>query len=389
MNPDALTDLFRRSDAETAQRIRLLGAILDHLPLGIYVKDAATLRFVYRNRAFSDMIGYAREEIIGRTVHELYPAGIAEAFEAADRQALAAGRVDIPEQTVVLKDGSARHMRSRKVAIADAEGRPWLIVGIAEDMSAQQEAERHRLEGQATQRQAKLERMARINQLGEMAAGLAHEINQPLAALTYTLTGAIHRARDGNLNPAQTLEALQAAIAHAHRAAGIVSRVRDLAGRHERTQAPLQLNAVVSEMAELARSMTSRVGATLLTELEPRLPLVTADKVQIEQVLLNLIGNGLDAAVEAGGRDRRVLVQTARLDDGAIEVGVEDSGAGMPPERLTRIFEPFYTTKEGGMGLGLSICQTIVEEHGGRIRAENRPEGGARVSFTLPVRSAG
>ncbi len=235
------------------------------------------------------------------------------------------------------------------------------------------------------QRRLDLERVARINQLGELAAGLAHELNQPLAAIIYTLTGAARLAGEGALNNAQAGEALRAAIAHAHRAAAIVARVREFTARHRPRRIPLSIGEVIAEMIDFSRRAAEAAGMRLLAEIRDGLPPVVADKVQIEQVLLNLIMNGIESVEAAGRRRRAVIIEADLAGAGMVEICVEDSGTGASPEARTRLFEPFYTTKEHGMGLGLAICQTIVEEHGGIIRAEPAVGGGLRVSFTLPV----
>lgn len=245
--------------------------------------------------------------------------------------------------------------------------------------------ERHRLAELTARRCLELERVARINQVGELAAGLAHEINQPLAAIIYTLTGAAKRASQGALNNAQAEEALRGAIAHAHRAADIVARVREFTMRHRPRRLPLRIEEVIGEMIGLSRHAADAAGVRLIAEIRDGLPPVAADKVQVEQVLLNLIMNGIEAVEAAGRRRRAVVIEADLAAAGMLEVCVEDSGAGAAPEARARLFEPFYTTKEHGMGLGLSICQTIVEEHGGTIRAEPADGGGLRLSFTLPV----
>lgn len=245
--------------------------------------------------------------------------------------------------------------------------------------------ERLRLEELAALRQSELERLGRINLLGEMAAGLAHEINQPLAALIYTLAGAVRRAQAGALNQAEMLGALQAATVHAHRSAAIVSRIRGMANQRALQRCALQINDVLADMAALCAIGAVGGGVALRCEPDARLPPVQADKVQIEQVLLNLIRNGVEAVRDAPLRRRVVVLRSAVLDENTIEVSVEDGGAGLPPERMARMFEPFYTSKLHGTGLGLAICRSIIEEHGGAVRAENRRRGGLRVSFTLKV----
>lgn len=242
---------------------------------------------------------------------------------------------------------------------------------------------RLRLEDLAALRQSEVERVGRINLLGEMAAGLAHEINQPLAALIYTLGGAANRAKAGALNNAQMLDALQVALTHAHRSAAILSRIRNLANKHAPHRAIVQLNDVVTEMTELCQLSAAASGVALRCETDPRLPQFQADKVQLEQVLLNLIRNAIDAVLDGAAQRWEVVVRTEMLDEGTLKISVDDSGAGMAPERMARMFEPFYTTKENGMGLGLAICRSIIEQHGGALCAENRRQGGMRVSFTL------
>lgn len=238
-------------------------------------------------------------------------------------------------------------------------------------------------------RTEELERVGRINQLGEMAAGLAHEINQPLAAIIYTLTGAANRARAGDLNNAQMFEALQAAIAQAHRSAGILARIRDMANKHATQRRPLQLNEVAVEMVDLCAQRAAEARVRLRLEPAPHLPEVQADRLQIEQVLLNLLRNGIEAVAAHDSLRREVVLATALVDQGTLEVSVEDSGTGLAPQHLKRVFEPFYTTKADGMGLGLTICQSIVEDHGGALTAAVRAEGGLCLRFTLPLETVG
>ncbi|OGT89484.1 MAG: hypothetical protein A2514_04715 [Gammaproteobacteria bacterium RIFOXYD12_FULL_61_37] len=245
----------------------------------------------------------------------------------------------------------------------------------------------------ASRKLTEIERAARLHQLGELAAGLAHEINQPLAAITYTLSGALRRARRGELNNAQMLDVLQAAIAHTHRASEIVTRVRGLVTRQAPEKTRVCINRVVREMLELSRLGKGERGVRpvrLLDELAPDLPPVLGDKVQLEQVMLNLLANAIHAARQTGQREGRVLVRT-RGDRQAVELSVWDNGPGLVPAQRQRMFEPFFTTKPDGvgLGLGLAICQTIVEDHGGRIRAEPAPEGGLLLSLRLPVAEDG
>lgn len=423
MERNTSQDLFERLAAGPDTR-RMLWTILDTLPVGVCIKDADTLHYLFRNRRSAELTGVTHAQCLGLSARDVFSEATATCCEALDREAFARGQSAVVEQRIARKDGGERLLRARKFAVAGTDGLPRLIVGVYEDIAERRQmrqvraaraarasaadtdlerrvlalsdallhthelahthaAERLRLEDLVALRQSELERVGRINLLGEMAAGLAHEINQPLAAIIYTLTGAANRAKAGALNNAQMLEALRVAIAHGHRSAAILSRIKAMANKHTHHRGSVQINDVVAEMAELCAITALGNGVRLRCEADPRLPAVQADKVQIEQVLLNLIRNGIDAVVDAPGRRQEVTVSTAVLDESTIEVRVEDSGEGAPPERIARMFEPFFTTKEHGMGLGLAICQSIIEEHGGAVRAENRWQGGMRMSFTL------
>lgn len=236
----------------------------------------------------------------------------------------------------------------------------------------------------AAHKLSELTQAARAHQLGEMAAGLAHEINQPLAAVMYTLSGAVRRARGGELNNAQMVEVLQTAIAQTHRAAEIVTRMRGMVAREAPQPVPVCLNAVAREMLDLARLGGSEPAIHLTEELAPSLPPVLGDRVQLEQVIFNLLTNALHAARQTAQRDGRILVRTA-CDGEAVEVSVWDNGPGLQPESRQRMFDPFFSTKRQGLGLGLAICQTIVEDHGGRIWAEPVAGGGLQLRLRLPL----
>lgn len=381
-------------DCDWHTRHCTLLAVLDELPVGISIKDAATLRYVFRNRVNAEILGLSHADSVGRSSRELFPSEVAELFESSDNEALARGRLALPELRVPGPGGAERFIHSNKTVLHDATGAPRLIVCVFEDITEHKRmketllAANAELEQRVRARSEELERAGRINQLGELAAGLAQEINQPLAAIIYTLAGAANRARDGALNNAQMLEALQAAIAHAHRSADILARIRDLANRHVPRRLPLRLNELAFEVIGLCAGSARACGVRLRLELAPALPEIEADRVQIEQVLLNLVRNGIDAVVEEDGRWREVVITTALAERDTVELSVEDSGTGRAPEELRRLFEPFYTTKPEGMGLGLAICQRIIEDHGGRLWAMNRAEGGLCLRFTLPVHQA-
>jgi PAS domain S-box-containing protein len=236
--------------------------------------------------------------------------------------------------------------------------------------------------------QAEFAHAARVSMLGELTASIAHEVNQPLAAIaTNASAGKRWLSR-----PQPDLDELRAindrVIADAQRAAAIISRVRGMAERRAPEVGPLPINAVIEEAMGFLRHELQGRGVTVSLSLAPGLPPVSADRTQLQQVLVNLAVNAIQAMVGAGAAIRELGLRSEATDAG-VRVSVSDSGPGIPPDDRPRLFQSFFTTKEGGMGMGLPICRSIIESHGGTLDAENNPEGpGARFTFTLPAAAA-
>jgi len=240
---------------------------------------------------------------------------------------------------------------------------------------AEQESRRH---------QAELVHVCRLSTMGEVATGMAHELNQPLSAIVNFANGCSRRLQ-GNLGPRQELlDAMGQITTQAQRASEIIRRLRALVGKQPPIQSEVDLNQLVREVCSFVEFDTDRMGFAIALDLEPDGIAVDVDLVQIEQVLLNLVQNALDALQEVPPSARQLTVRTRLIGDEA-EVVVQDSGPGIEPERMQSLFEPFFTTKESGMGMGLPISQTILENHGGSIRAESIRGGGAVFFIRLPV----
>jgi PAS domain S-box-containing protein len=242
-------------------------------------------------------------------------------------------------------------------------------------------AQRSRLEAERLRRD--LTHVARVTTMGEMAAALAHELNQPLTAI-------LSNAHAGERYMAQAAppldeirEILQDVVGDARRAGEVIQHLRGLLRKEEARFLPLDVNPVIREIAALVHTDTILRNVVIDLDLSPELPRVHGDRVQLQQVLLNLVLNGMEA-MGPNGEERRIVIQT-RQGDGAVCVAVRDNGLGIPEDKLPRVFETFYTTKSAGMGMGLAISRSIVETHGGKIRAENNPDRGATFSFTLPA----
>jgi len=233
------------------------------------------------------------------------------------------------------------------------------------------------------QHQAELAHVLRLHTMGEMAAAMAHEINQPLCAITNYAQGGVQRLRAGVVEPDLLRQAFEEIANEGLRAGQILRGIRNVVQRQSAASDGVDLNALAAEAVRLIEPQARMHGVTVRLEGAEALPPVQADGTQIEQVMLNLMLNGLEAAAVAHGRTREVTVATAAQRD-AIEVAVSDTGSGLAPAVERRLFTPFFTTKAHGLGLGLAICRSIIESHGGRLWASSQPGAGATFRFSLP-----
>jgi len=273
-------------------------------------------------------------------------------------------------------DGSQADMLDRGFIIRDAAGKALRAVGAMADMT-----ERNRAEAEIRRVQAELIHVSRLSAMGAMASALAHELNQPLAAVSNYISGARRIAGSHPAPPAALIDALNAAASGAHRAGEIVRRLRELVSRGNVAMMVEDLPRMIDEAGVLGFVDEKWLGIRHRVELDPRAQWVKADRVQIQQVLINLIRNAVEAMEHS--QEREIVISTHATGENMVEIRVTDNGPGIAPEHLDTLFSQFMTTKSGGMGIGLPICRTIVEGHGGKIWAENRPEGGARFRFTL------
>jgi PAS domain S-box-containing protein len=331
----------------------------------------------------------AYEKIWGRPAASLYrePLAWLEAIHHEDRERVRAhftadtlvhGQFDA-EYRVVRPDGSVRWIHDRGFPVRDDSGRVECIAGLAEDISGiKQAADRER------QLLADLAHMARLTTMGEMASGLAHELNQPLAAIMSYIEASMQMLRARGQATADILGAMDGAAAEAERAGKIIHRTKNFLRRTEPHQTSLDLNHLVQEALALAARDIRLGNARLQLDLAQELPPVLADRVQIEQVVLNLVRNALDAMQDTPADQRALTVQTGRTSDGWIETVVSDTGCGLAPETTGQLFQPFYTTKPDGMGMGLAISRTILAAHGGRLEAIPQSGRGATFRFALP-----
>ena len=245
--------------------------------------------------------------------------------------------------------------------------------------------ERAHAEREMGQLRQQLAHIGRVSALGELSASLAHEINQPLMAILNNAYVAQQLLEAAAPDLGELRELLADIVADDQRAATVISRLRALLKKGELDHAVLDLNDLVGEVADLLKSDMILRHVPMTLELAPDLPLVRGDRVQLQQVILNLVLNGVEAMASPNGRDHALVVRTSRVGADAVGVAIEDSGSGIDMAQVERMFEPLYTTKAEGLGMGLAISRTIVDAHGGELRASSNPAGGATFQFTLPV----
>jgi C4-dicarboxylate-specific signal transduction histidine kinase len=237
--------------------------------------------------------------------------------------------------------------------------------------------------------QAELAQITRVMTMGELAASIAHEVNQPLTAIAANGESSLHwLTRDApNLEKVQLLT--QRVVADARRASEIIGRIRDMTSQRASAQTVLSVDDVIQESLSFLQHELQEKGVIVSLNLTRGLPKIVGDRTQIQQIVVNLTINAVQAMTQLAPADRRISVRTMLPDGEMVRCSIEDSGPGIDPEHLPRLFDSFFTTKDTGMGMGLAICQSIVEAHGGRIRANNSSAlGGAHFSFDLPTSRA-
>ena len=357
-----------------------LRSILDTVPDGVVVIDRAGIMTSF-SPAAERMFGWTAREVIGRNVDMLMPEPYRSAHDGyigryhrtGEKRIIGAGRVVVGSR----KDGTTFPM---ELAVGETKGPVPSYTGFVRDLTETQETETRLQE-----LQNELVHVSRLTAMGEMASTLAHELNQPLSAIANLLTGSrrlMDRGREAD--QVKIRDAIDRAAAQALRAGEVIHRMRDFVRRGASERAVESLSKLIEEASALALIGEKERQVDVRLNLSPQADAVFADRVQVQQVLLNLIRNGIDAMQTEEPRKRGLLISTSLTDEGWSRVTVADKGPGIADEILERLFQPFMTTKPQGMGVGLSISRSIIEAHGGRIWAEANPGGGAVFHFTLP-----
>jgi two-component system sensor kinase FixL len=365
-------------NAGIAQREAPLRSILETIPDAMVVIDEAGLIRDFSHAA-ERLFGWTAADVAGRNVKMLMPSPYREAHDAylqryyrtGERRIIGIGRVVVGER----RDGSTFPMELAVGEMRGAGGR--FFTGFIRDLT-----ERQQTETRMQELQAELVHVSRLTALGEMASALAHELNQPLAAIANYLKGSKMLLGRDEIPRERVAEAVDKAADEALRAGQIIRRLRDFVSRGETERSIESLPKLIEEASALALVGAKEHGIRVRFDFDPDVDLVLADKVQIQQVALNLMRNAVDAM--AGGPRRDLTVTIAPADDDMALVSVADTGPGISDKVADQLFQPFVTTKRTGMGVGLSISRTIIEAHGGRIWVAPNEGGGAVFRFTLP-----
>ncbi|MFC4487667.1 PAS domain-containing sensor histidine kinase [Tepidiphilus baoligensis] len=374
----AVTDVTEarrvRAALEAAQR--RFAAVLEGLDAAVFVADWESDEILFANRAFKRIYGF---DAVGQRAAALgVPRPISPEPEGAHPDA-----EKLPRE---LFDGEVQHPESGRWYHVHEQLTRWVDgrivrMAIATDITVHQH-----LRALELQRQAQLQQTARLITMGEMASTLAHELNQPLAAIANYCRGGMSRLEQGRLDEAAVRAVLEKAATQAERAGSILNRIRDFVRKSEPRREAVPLAAIVEGAVEIMTPEAKRHNVRLMVEIPEALPPVRADQILIEQVLVNLIRNGIEAMARTRPAARQIRVQAARLDERHVAVAVIDRGRGLSPEEREQIFTSFFTTKPDGLGMGLKICRSIVEFHEGRLMVEDNPQGGGTVfRFTLPL----
>ena len=330
----------------------------------------------YRIYGFDPKEGLSAWE---KRLSRIHPEDRAKWQEATDRAIGEKSDYEV-QFRILLRDGTVKHIHTFGHPVLDASGDLVQFVGSSMDISADKQAEEA-----LRQAQADLARVNRVTTMGELTASLAHEVNQPIAAAVTNANTCLRWLTRERPDLEEAREAASRIVKDATRAASIISRVRLLFKKGTPQRELLDVNEAIREMIVLLRSEATRYNITLRMELAADLPRIMGDRVQLQQVLMNLIVNGIDAMKEVDAA-RRLAVKSHRTEEEEVLVSVSDTGVGLPPQQADQLFNAFFTTKPNGTGMGLRISRSIVESHGGRLWAEDNSPRGASFHFALPMK---
>jgi two-component system, LuxR family, sensor kinase FixL len=388
----AITAVLAVRNQRTTEELRKQASLLDLTHDTVFVRDHGDV-IAYWNRAAAELYGWSREQALGRKVGELletvFPAPVPEIMSELTRTGRWEG-----ELVHTRRDGSRRVVDSRWALQRDGRGRPLAILETNTDIT-----ERRSAEDALHRAQTELAHVSRVATLGELTASIAHEVNQPLAAVVTNGEACLRWLGRDVPDLAEARSSVEHMIRNGRRASEVVWRLRALSRKADPLHLPINLGDVVDDALLVVRRELAGRRVVLAVAPLRGLPRIRGDRVQLQQVIINLLVNGAQAMdTVAGdmvvGGPRELSIAAARSTEPGetedqIVVTIGDTGPGIPAENLDRLFEAFFTTRPDGMGMGLSICRSIIESHGGRIWATNRAGAGACFHFSVPIVAEG
>ena len=372
----------RRAERSLAESKNRLKAVLDTSVEGIItINERGIIEDV--NKAGEKIFGYSAAEMIGQSVNLLMPPSsngehngqLNNYLQTSEPKNIGVGR-DVSGRR---KDGSIFPIELSVSELALADRR--IFTNFVRDVTA-----RKQLEEESRRHLMELAHVTRVSTLGELSGSLAHELNQPLTAILSNAQAASRFLETGHsYDLDEVRDILKDIVEEDQRAGEIIRRMRSMLKKGKAQLQPLNLNEVIREALQIMHSDLVARNITIQLELEPRLPSVLCDRIQVQQVLINLVLNSSDAMSKQAASERRLVIETGIPTDSHARVTLTDSGPGIPAELAGKIFEPFFSTKEAGLGMGLAICSSIVSSHGGRLWLETPTTTGATFHFTVPL----
>jgi PAS domain S-box-containing protein len=336
-------------------------------------------RIDYINPFFECVSGYSADQLVGQPATRIVPASdVAKLIRRLDIAAETEPRAK-SQWTILCRSGERRQFLCSTVRRVSAQGLYEGVITVAEDITA-----RLRMQHELATARREMERLMRANMLGELVSGLAHELNQPLTAVLSNAQAAQRLLDSGRLEQRELKEILSDIVRDDRRASEVIARIRSMVRKDEVQREPMQINQAVQVVTGLLQGELEAQIVSLSLALAPDLPVVVANQVEIQQVVMNLMLNAIRAVEGLPKEQRRIRVETTHRDR-TVKLVVEDSGSGITDDVAVQMFEPFFTTKPTGIGMGLAICQRIVDAHGGRIWVARRDTGCTRMAVQLPL----
>lgn len=366
---------------DSEERFRQLA---EHVREVFWVYGVVEERLLYVSPAYEEIWGHPVQSLLDRSlewIESVHPDDRPR-VRAAHFEKLESGVFD-QEYRIIRPDGAVRWIWDRGFPIRDAADHVYRIARLAEDITPRKLAE-----DQLRRQQVELAKTSRLSLAVEMASTLAHEINQPLAAIVAYAQACLGLLRKDQIDPRALTGALEEIVNQGLRAGGIIRHLRDLVRKHPAVQTAIQLNALIHAVIHYMQLELRQAGVALRLELASSLPMVLADDIQVQLVVLYLVRNAIEAMSEIHGEPRELILCTALDSPSTVRTTVRDTGRGLGEEAAKRLFQPFFTTKPSGMGMSLSVSRSIIESQGGELWATANPDRGLSFHFTLPVHSS-